>query len=85
MISERMNYSSWLTGLYIQSAVASVLSNKARYPDKPYGTKDTDAIEVTEDMTDEEKSLARQALLDSLLGMQEQFNQTHMKTIVENG
>lgn len=34
-----IEYQSWLSGLYVKSAVASALSDKAKYPDKPITEK----------------------------------------------
>ena len=74
---ERMRYTAWLNGLYVQNAVASVLSKRATYPKEPYGNSKEVTIEATEDMSEEEKDFARKALLQNLLGMQEEFNQSH--------
>lgn len=32
---ERQNYIAWITGAYIQRAIASCLSRQAEYPEKP--------------------------------------------------
>lgn len=74
---DRMRYSAWLAGLYVQQAVASVLSKRAKYPTKPYGDEDNKVIEATEDMSEEQKDVARKALLESLLSMQDSFNKSH--------
>lgn len=34
-----IEYQSWLSGLYVKSAVSSALSDKAKYPDKPITEK----------------------------------------------
>lgn len=34
-----IEYQSWLSGLYVKSAVSSALSSKAKYPDKPITEK----------------------------------------------
>lgn len=34
-----IEYQSWLSGLYVKSAVVSALSDKAKYPDKPITEK----------------------------------------------
>lgn len=34
-----VEYQSWLSGLYVQAAVASALSSKAKYPEKPITEK----------------------------------------------
>ena len=48
---ERRNQELWMQGLYIQEAVASCLSKKAKYPEKPH--------RITA-MTDEEKEAENQ-------------------------
>ena len=67
---ERMKYSAWLTGLYVRTAVASVLSNKAKYPKKPFGEEEQiQHIEVTDDMSEEEKEKAREQLASNLMDL----------------
>ena len=58
---ERMKYSSWLTGLYVQNAIGSVISKKVKYPKKPYG-----------DMTKEEVTDATETFFEKLMGLQRQ-------------
>lgn len=78
---ERIKYSSWLSGLYVQVAVASVLSKKTKYPKHPYGDEESEniVINATEDMSEEAKSAARNALLESLIGMQRDFEKFQNK------
>ncbi|RGD73764.1 hypothetical protein DW687_08255 [Anaerofustis stercorihominis] len=33
---EKNNYLSWINGIYVSHAVANVLSENAKYPDKPF-------------------------------------------------
>lgn len=33
---DKIEYETWLTGLYVQRSVASSLSSKCKYPDKPF-------------------------------------------------
>lgn len=67
---ERMKYSAWLTGLYVRTAVASVLSKKAKYPKQPFGEEQQiQHIEVTEDMSEEEKEKAREQLASNLMDL----------------
>lgn len=67
---ERMKYSAWLTGLYVRTAVASVLSKKAKYPKQPFGEEQQiQHIEVTEDMSEEEKQKAREQLASNLMDL----------------
>lgn len=42
------NYLAWVQGLYIQNAVASIMSKKVKYPKKPFG------IEEQNDLTEDE-------------------------------
>ena len=73
---ERMKYSAWLSGLYVQNAVASVMSKRAKYPKKPYGEEDSNTIVCTEDMTEEEKQLAAEMLFQNLQEMQNSFERS---------
>lgn len=43
----KTNFSAWLTGVYIQNAIASVFSKNCRYPQKPFEM--TSAEENSED------------------------------------
>ena len=46
---ERRNQELWMQGIYIRDAVASCLSNKAKYPEKPHRiTAMTDAEQAEE-------------------------------------
>lgn len=67
MAFENMKYTAWLSGLYVRAAVASVMSKKAKYPKKPFGEEQQiQHIEVTEDMSEEEKQKAREQLANNL-------------------
>lgn len=71
---ERMKYTSWLTGLYVQFAVGSCLSKKGRYPKKPFGEddlKDT-VIQAREDMTKEEIEHETESFFGNLMLLQKQ-------------
>lgn len=70
---ERMKYAAWLNGLYVQNAVASVMSKKAKYPKKPYGEKDDETIVCTEDMSAEQKEAVINLLFGNLEEMQHDF------------
>lgn len=71
---ERMKYSSWLTGLYVQNAIGSVISKKVKYPKKPYGEEEVQdtVIETREDMTKEEVTDATETFFEKLMGLQRQ-------------
>ena len=72
---ERMKYSAWLTGLYVRTAVASVLSKKAKYPKQPFGEEQQiQHIEVTEDMSEEEKQKAREEFTKNMMDLFLQSN-----------
>ena len=75
---ERMKYASWLNGLYVRLAVASVFSKKGKYPKEPYGNEDH--IEAREDMSDEEKEQLTQMFFDNLFEMQDSFNNSKKAT-----
>lgn len=79
---ERMKYASWLNGLYVRLAVASVFSKKGKYPKEPYGNENAtqDHIEAREDMSDEEKEQLTQMFFDNLLEMQDSFNNSKKAT-----
>lgn len=65
---ENMKYTAWLSGLYVRAAVASVMSKKSKYPKKPFGEEQQiQHIEVTEDMSEEEKQKARDQLANNLM------------------
>lgn len=69
---ERMKYSSWLTGLYVQNAIGSVISKKVKYPKKPYGEEEVQdtVIEIRENMTQEEVINATETFFDKLVQLQ---------------
>lgn len=65
--AEKIQYTAWLNGAYIRLAVASVLSKKSKYPKKPPGEQEqVQHIEVTEDMSEEEKNDALEKLTKNL-------------------
>lgn len=81
--SKRMQYSSWLTGLYVRRAVASVMSKRSRYPKTPFGEQDKESIECTENMSEEEKNTALKAFLDNLQEMQRDFERSKQQNTGE--
>lgn len=42
----KTNFKAWLQGVYIQNAVASVLSKNARYPSKPFDISETERTDI---------------------------------------
>lgn len=78
--AEKIEYAAWLNGLYIQRAVASVLSKKAKYPKKPFGKEDAEQLTeiiCTEDMTEEEKKRATDLFFGNLAQMQRDFEKAN--------
>ena len=71
---ERMKYSSWLTGLYVQNAIASCFSKKCKYPRRPYGDNEVEDVEIVtkEEMTQSEVIDATETFFDRLLKLQKQ-------------
>ena len=49
----RMNLDAWLHGLYIQHAVASVMSKSAKYPQKPFDIFGTQKKKTPQEEADE--------------------------------
>ena len=67
MEMEKVKYVAWLNGVYVQRAVASVLSKKSKYPKQPLGSEEEHRfIEVTNDMPEDEKDEALELLTDNL-------------------
>lgn len=52
---DNIEYQTWLTGLYVQRAVGSVLSSKCKYPEKPFNFT-TKAIEKQKNLEASGKS-----------------------------
>lgn len=71
--SQMVDYTAWLHGLYVQYAVASIMSKRAKYPKKPFSQKETGKIVVTEDMSDEQKAEITNILFANLEEMQGKF------------
>lgn len=54
---DNIEYHAWLTGLYVQRAVGSVVSSKCKYPDNPFNFA-TNAIEKQKNLEASGKSQA---------------------------
>lgn len=76
---EQIEYAAWMNGLYVQRAVASVLSKKAKYPKRPLSEENTEPTEIicTEDMSEEEKKRATDLLFGNLTQMQRDFEKAN--------
>lgn len=78
--AEKIEYTAWLNGVYIQRAVASVLSKKAKYPKQPLGKEEEPSeIICTEDMTAEEKKRATDLFFGNLMQMKRDFERTNRR------
>jgi len=66
--TEEIEYSAWLNGLYVRLAVSSVLNGKkVKYPKKPLEKNEPQInIEVTEDMTENEKDKIREQFAENM-------------------
>lgn len=84
-----IHYQAWLNGVYVRSAVASVLSKKSKYPKNPIERKgdkiEPDEIVATEDMPEEEKQRARELFFQNLFELQTDFEKSHKKTQTGDG
>lgn len=63
----KTNFKAWLEGLYIQNAIASVLSKNCRYPQKPFEMTDIeenpeDKLKSSEEMIKERSKIIHQML-----------------------
>lgn len=69
---KKMEHLAWMTGAFMQHAIAAAFSKKAKYPESPLKEKEV----VVEDMelTEEEKEEWRKRLLSKLHGMAQKHN-----------
>lgn len=69
--AKEIEYQSWLTGLYVQNAIASCFDKKTKYPKNPLEEK-----EVVEDMqlTESQADFYRDQFLKRLQRMENKFN-----------
>lgn len=56
----QMNLESWLQGLYVQNAVASVLAKNAKYPKKPFDLFGKEKKKTPEQEAEEFKEYVQQ-------------------------
>ena len=77
---ERVQYQSWLSGLYVMNAIEACLSRKNRYPNNPMEQKEI----ITDDLmlTEEQKDYYRDQFVKRLQRMERRFNKAKEK---ENG
>lgn len=74
------NYMNWINGAYTLSALQSVLSsifNKNKHID--YCKKPIPIFEETKELTEEEKKIEQEKILNMLLAMQTAFEVSHPK------
>lgn len=69
--AKEIEYQSWLTGLYVQNAIASCFDKKAKYPKNPLEEQ-----EVVQDMdlTEDQADFYREQFLKRLQRMETKFN-----------
>lgn len=71
--AKEIEYQSWLTGLYVQNAIASCFGKKAKYPKNPLEEKQVvEDIELTESQAD----FYREQFLKRLQRMENKFNKS---------
>lgn len=80
MQADIMDHQAWLTGVYIQRAVASVMNKKSKYPSEPFSQKKSRRMVATEDMTDSEKRVMIDQLFANLEEMQRTFEISQKRT-----
>lgn len=70
--AKEIEYHSWLTGLYVQNAIASCFNKKVKFPENPLKEKTV----VVEDMelTEEKADFYREQFLKRLQRMEKRFN-----------
>lgn len=69
--AKELEYQAWLTGLYVQNAIASCFDKKSKYPKNPLEEETTlQDIELTEDQAD----FYRDQFLKRLQRMEKKFN-----------
>lgn len=71
--AKEIKYQSWLTGLYVQNAISSCFSKKAKYPKNPLKEEI-----VVEDMklTENEADFYRDQFMKRLQRMEKRFNES---------
>lgn len=64
----KVNFTSWLNGAYIQSAVASAISKNVNYPNKPFELFGSDEISEQQRIIDSEEAIKmRSKQIDEML------------------
>ena len=63
----KVNFTAWINGIYIQSAVASVLSKEARFPQKPFEIFSEETSEEQKLIDNEEYIRKRSKQIDEML------------------
>lgn len=78
--AELIDHQAWLTGAYVQRAVASVMSKRAKYPKEPFTQKKPSKMVAHEHMTAEEKQTMIDQLFSNLDEMKGKFEASHVST-----
>nr|DAM77428.1 MAG TPA: hypothetical protein [Caudoviricetes sp.] len=63
----KVNFTAWINGVYIQSAVASVLSKEAHFPQKPFEIFSEETSEEQKLIDNEEYIRKRSKQIDEML------------------
>ena len=63
----KVNFTAWINGVYIQSAVASVLSKNAHFPKKPFDLFSNEISEEQRIIESEEAIKRRSKQIDEML------------------
>lgn len=63
----KVNFTAWINGVYIQSAIASVLSKEARFPQKPFEIFSEETSEEQKLIDNEEYIRKRSKQIDEML------------------
>lgn len=63
----KVNFTAWINGVYMQSAIASVLSKEARFPQKPFEIFSEETSEEQKLIDNEEYIRKRSKQIDEML------------------
>lgn len=79
---EQLNYSNWLLGMYVESAVCSVVGNifskdkqyKSTYPERPFPITEDETEEYKNKQKQDEKKKAMEWIMNLTTELDKQFN-----------
>lgn len=57
----KVNFTAWINGVYIQSAVASVLSKNVHFPQKPFDLFETETMTQQQKIYESEEAIKRRS------------------------